>query len=128
MKFNKWIALFLLAFLHFNSNAQTDKTFPVSGVFQLQDETGSRPKDFNKVSIESNTFSLWKDNQRMRSYKIVAETKGGFKVEQFFLENETPAAEAEKFNIRINEITANECAVVIIYPQGSEKIHLVRQQ
>lgn len=128
MRFNKCIVLLLLVFLQFNSSAQEVKTFPVSGVFQLQNETGSRPKDFNKVNIESGTFSLWKDNQRMRSYKIVGQTKGGFKVEQFFNENETPAPEPEKFNVRIDEITENRCAVVIIYPQGSEKIHLIRQQ
>ena len=123
MKFNKWIVLFLLCLFGFNSNAQ-DYSFPVTGTYDLQDPADSRPKDFNKVKIETNTFSLWMDGQLVRSYQIVEPIKGGFAVEQIVAGN----GWKEKFNVTINEINNGECFFTVHYEEGSEAIHLQKVQ
>jgi hypothetical protein len=67
------------------------------------------------------------NNQIVRSYKAISEIKGGFSIEQFYLDNQSSNQDIEKFNVQITDITENECFFTISYPQGSETIHLIRE-
>jgi hypothetical protein len=128
MKGSKWIFLILFNFLFISLNAQVENEllFPITGNFSFNPQVGQQ-KDFNQVVIESNIFHLKMDNQIVRSYKAVASIKGGFAVEQFYLENQSPSQNIERFNVNISNITENECFFTVSYTQGSEKIHLIRQ-
>ncbi len=128
MKSFKYIFFILFSVLCLNVSAQNDNdiTFPVTGNFSFDPQVG-QVKNFNKVVIENNVFHLKMDDQIVRSYKAVSEIKGGFSVEQFYLETQSPSQDIEKFNVQITNITENECFFTISYPQGSEKIHLIRE-
>lgn len=128
MKVSKWIlfALFNLLFLSLNAQVDNILVFPVTGSFIFEPHVGQQ-KDFNKVVIESNVFHLKMNEQIVRSYKAIVAIKGGFTVEQFYLDNQNPSQSIEKFNVDISNITENECYFTISYLQGSEKIHLIRQ-
>jgi hypothetical protein len=118
----------MFSVLCFNVSAQNDNniTFPVTGNFSFDPQVG-QVKDFNKVSIENNVFHLKMNNQIVRSYKAISEIKGGFSIEQFYLDNQSSNQDIEKFNVQITDITENECFFTISYPQGSETIHLIRE-
>ena len=128
MKSFKYIFFILFSVLCLNVSAQNDNdiTFPVTGNFSFDPQVG-QVKNFNKVVIENNVFHLKMDDQIVRSYKAVSEIKGGFSVEQFYLETQSLSQDIEKFNVQITNITENECFFTISYPQGSEKIHLIRE-
>ncbi len=128
MKFSKWIFLILMNLVFVSANAQVENApvFPVTGNFTFDPQVGQQ-KDFNNVVIESNVFHLKMDDQLVRSYKAVAAIKGGFSVEQFYLESQSPSQNIEKFNVQISNITESECFFTISYLQGSEKIHLIRK-
>jgi len=128
MKSFKYIFFILFSFLCLNVSAQNDNniTFPVTGNFSFDPQVG-QVKDFNKVSIENNVFHLKMNNQIVRSYKAISEIKGGFSIEQFYLDNQSSNQDIEKFNVQITDITENECFFTISYPQGSETIHLIRE-
>ncbi len=127
MKGYKYIFFLVFSMVCVNLNAQSENaiTFPVSGNFNFDPEVG-QIKDFNKVVIESNVFHLKMNDIVVRSYRAVAEIKGGFAIEQFYLNNQLNQP-IESFNIHITDITENECFFTISYPQGSEKIHLIRE-
>ena len=128
MKRYKYMFFLLFSMVCINLNAQSENaiTFPVSGNFNFDPEVG-QIKDFNKVVIESNVFHLKMNDVVIRSYQSVAEIKGGFAVEQFYLDNQSANQPIEIFNIHITDIAENECFFTISYPQGSEKIHLIRE-
>lgn len=111
-----------------NINAQNENaiSFPVNGNFIFEPQVG-QIKNFNKVEIESNVFHLKMNEVTVRSYQAVSEIKGGFAIEQFYLDNQLNNQLIEKFNVHITDITENECFFTISYPQGSEKIHLIRE-
>lgn len=122
MKINQLILLLFLSLLYFSAHAQ-DVSFPVTGNFNVQNEAGDREKDFNKVQIGAETFSLWMNGQLMRSYKIVSAIKGGFAVEQLVNGN----VYKETFNVTIDQLGENDCYFTVHYEEGSETIHLRRQ-
>ncbi len=128
MNRTKYIFFLLFSMFCMNVSAQNESTitFPVTGVFSFEPQVG-QIKDFNKVVIESSVFYLKMNEQVVRSYKAVSEIKGGFSIEQFYLENQTPNQAIERFNVQITDITENECFFTISYPQGSERIHLIRE-
>lgn len=128
MKSFKYIFFIMFSVLCLNVSAQNDNniTFPVTGNFSFDPQVG-QVKDFNKVSIENNVFHLKMNNQIVRSYKAISEIKGGFSIEQFYLDNQSSNQDIEKFNVQITDITENECFFTISYPQGSETIHLIRE-
>ncbi len=130
MKITKRIFFILLTILfsnvNLNAQVQDNPVFPVTGNFTFDPQVGQQ-KDFNKVVIESNVFHLKMNDEIVRSYKVISEIKGGFSVEQYYLENKSPSQNIEKFNVMISEITENECFFSVIYPQGSEKIHLIKE-
>ncbi len=128
MKSFKYIFFIMFSVLCLNVSAQNDNniTFPVTGNFSFDPQVG-QVKDFNKVAIENNVFHLKMNNQIVRSYKAISEIKGGFSIEQFYLDNQSSNQDIEKFNVQITDITENECFFTISYPQGSETIHLIRE-
>ncbi len=128
MKSYKYIFFLVFSMVCVNLNAQSENaiTFPVSGNFNFNPEVG-QIKNFNKVAIESNVFHLKMNDVVIRSYRAVAEIKGGFAIEQFYLDNQSAYQPLESFNVHITDITENECFFTISYPQGSEKIHLIRE-
>jgi len=111
-----------------NLNAQNENTiaFPVTGSFTFEPQVG-QIKNFNKVEIESNVFYLKMDNQVVRSYRAIEIIKGGFSVEQFYLDGPAAGQDIERFFVEISSITESECFFTINYPQGSEVIHLIRE-
>ena len=117
--------LFGLFFLNLNAQVENNIVFPVTGSYSFVPEVGQQ-KDFNKVVIESNTFQLKMNDEIVRSYRAIAVIKGGFSVEQFFEENQSPTQDIETFNVNITDISESECNFTVSYPIGSEKIHLVR--
>ena len=128
MKSFKYIFFILFSAVCLNASAQDNNniTFPVTGNFSFDPHVG-QVKDFNKVVIENNVFHLKMNNQIVRSYKAISEIKGGFSIEQFYLDHQSSNQVIEKFNVQITNITENECFFTISYPQGSEKIHLIRE-
>jgi hypothetical protein len=118
--------LFIFSFIALNAQVENELIFPITGNFTFNPQVGQQ-KDFNQVVIESNVFHLKMDNQIVRSYKAVTAIKGGFAVEQFYLENQSSSQNIERFNVDISNITENECFFTVSYTQGSEKIHLIRQ-
>jgi hypothetical protein len=128
MKGSKWIflILFIFSFIALNAQVENELIFPITGNFTFNPQVGQQ-KDFNQVVIESNVFHLKMDNQIVRSYKAVTAIKGGFAVEQFYLDNQSSSQNIERFNVDISNITENECFFTVSYTQGSEKIHLIRQ-
>ncbi len=117
---------FSLLCLHVSAQSDNNITFPVTGSFTFEPQVG-QVKNFNKVVIENNVFHLKMDDQMVRSYRAISEIKGGFSVEQFFNETQTASQNIEKFNVQITNITESECFFTISYPQGSEKIHLIKE-
>lgn len=111
-----------------NLNAQNENaiSFPVTGNFMFEPQVG-QVKNFNKVAIESNIFHLKMDNQVVRSYRAIEIIKGGFLVEQFYLDGPSAEQDIERFFVEISSITESECFFTINYPQGSEIIHLIRE-
>ena len=127
MKRYKYIFFLLFSIVCVNLKAQSENTitFPVAGNFNFNPEVG-QIKNFNRVAIESNVFHLKMNDVVIRSYRAVAEIKGGFAIEQFYLDNQLNQP-IETFNVHITDIAENECFFTISYPQGSEKIHLTRE-
>lgn len=128
MKSYKYIFFLLFSIVCINLNAQNDNSvsFPVTGNFIFEPQVG-QVKNFNKVEIESNTFHLKLDNQIVRSYRATETMKGGFSVEQFYLEGQPVGQDIERFFVEISSITETDCFFTINYPQGSEVIHLIRE-
>lgn len=122
MKINTWIVLLLMSLAVFTASAQ-DISFPISGTYLVKDEAGDREKDFNTVQIDENTFSLWRDEQLIRSYHIVSQIKGGYAVEQTV----TGQGYKETFNVTIDQLGASDCYFTIHYEEGSETIHLYKE-
>lgn len=122
MKINPWILCALMSLFYFQADAQS-LSFPVAGVYKVENEPDSREKDFNNVRIESGTFSLWMDGQLVRTYTIVSAIKGGFAVEQIVSGN----TYKESFNVTIDQLSPDDCYFTVHYEEGSEKIHLRRQ-
>ena len=130
MKFNKLIFFLFISTFHFYSTAQNQNAgslqFPYQGTYNLQTAQGSTSRDFNQVAIGSNTFSLQMNGTPVRSYRIISEFKGGFRVERVLPNGQAATAELEAFNVRIFSATEDEYFVAIVYPQGSEELRLVK--
>lgn len=126
MKSVKTYLFALLSIISLNTFAQTEIIFPVSGQFNVQNNSESRP--YNQVTISENTFTILKNGVILKQYRIVEQTEEGLKIEQFFDQNDDPKRDRERFTVKINNFSATEYFVTLYLPQNTESLHLVKNQ
>ncbi len=127
MQFKKLFLTLLLGVSSLSLKAQEAPSFPFTGTYTVQLEDGESAKNFNKVIISNNTFQTLKNDLVTRNYRIVAFIEGGYKVEQYYTENDEQATERDKFLIKIDESSDSEYHLTIFIPYvGTDRVHLVK--
>lgn len=122
MKIRAILIFLLFSGWSFGLNAQQKTSFPITGTFKLQ----GAERDFNKVVIASDGYSVLMNDKVIRSYKIQSKTAEGYEVEQYFEGNQK--RDRARFVVRLDKENADDCFISVIYGGYTEKIHLVRMK
>lgn len=129
MQFKKLFLTLLLGLTSLGLKAQETPSFPFTGTYNVQLDEGQEAKNFNKVVISNNTFQTFKGDLLMRNYRIVKFIEGGYKVEQYYTENDELATERDKLLIKVDEGSESEYRLTVFIPYvGADKVHLVKAE
>ncbi|TXI88135.1 MAG: hypothetical protein E6Q37_00645 [Crocinitomicaceae bacterium] len=126
MKYVKTWLLVLWSIIAQNIHAQTDPSFPVVGQFSVTNS--SETTIYDQVIISQNTFTILKNGVVLKQFRIVEETTEGFKIEQYFSENDYPKRDRQRFTIKIDNFNTNEYYVTLYFTSKTENIHLYKNQ
>lgn len=121
--------LFILLFLcswSLNLKAQEKPSFPITGTFKLQVDDKNGARDYNKVIIEKDGYSVLKDKQVLRTYKIISKTDEGYRVEQYFTGPGSEKKDKPRFLVHLDKENTTDCFITVTYGNRTEKIHLIR--
>lgn len=128
MQLSRLLLAAVLCLFGYLANAQTN-TFPVTGNFRVQADPDMTPMRFNKVVISPESLIVLKDDMEFQRFRITSVSDMGIDVEQYF-EGEDPNVprDRRRFMIQLDQITGSDCYVTLLYPELTEKLHLVRTE
>ncbi len=126
MRIKKLLLLVVLSLSAFASNAQTNFTFPLSGTFSVKQIEGQPINKYNKLIIEGNNFQILKDDLVLKYFRITELTESGYKVEQYFPENDDPKRDRERFFVKIISNNQTESFISVIKPLRTEVVKIVQ--
>ena len=126
MRIKKTLLLLVLCLSSFLLKAQSNFIFPLSGNFIAQQIEGQPINKYDQVTIEGNNFQILKENQVLKYFKILELTESGYKVEQYFPENDDPKRDRERFYVKMEVINETESLITIIKPLRTEQVRLIK--
>ncbi len=126
MRIKKLLLLLVLSLSSYAIKAQTDFTFPLSGTFSVRQLEGQPINKYNKLIVEGNQFQILKDDLVLKYFKILELTENGYKVEQYFLGNDDPKRDRERFYIKIISTNENESYISVEKPLRTELINIIK--
>jgi len=128
MTFKKMFLLLFISASSFTLSAQNLK-FPIEGGYRIQESPEMTPQRFNIVSVEKTFFALFQDQQELQTFKLISFHEGGYNVEQYFPGDDVNVVRDKKrFILRFDNITEQDCFITIIYPERTDKIHLIKSE
>lgn len=126
MRIKKLLLLLVVSLCAFTLKAQTNFTFPLSGTFSVIQLEGQPINKYNKLIIEGNNFQILKDDLVLKFFKITELTESGYKVEQYFPENDDPKRDRERFFVKIISTNETESFISVVKPLRTELINIVK--
>lgn len=127
MKIKGLFILLLLCTWSLSVSAQDKASFPITGTFKLQPEQGVK-KDFNKVIITKDGYSVLKDEKVLRTYKVLYKDAEGYHVEQYFEGSGNEKRDKARFAVKLDKESNTDYYISVLYGGYTERIHLIRSK
>lgn len=122
MKFKEITILIVFFTWSFNSVAQVK--LPLTGTFKVQALNKNEVRDFDKLVITDNGYTLFNGDKSLRTYKLIAKSSEGYLVEQYFEGNEK--TDKPKFTFSLDKEENDVFYITIFRGSRVEKLQLIK--
>jgi len=122
MKFKLIIILLALSTWSFNSKAQVK--LPITGTFKVQAINKNEVRDFDKIVITDDGYTLFNGDKSLRTYKIIAKNSEGYLMEQYFQGNEKK--DKPRFTVSLDKEENDICYITVFRGNRIEKLKLIK--
>lgn len=120
--------VFALSILFFNSVfGQVEKTFPITGNFQLVDSLGTPLTGtvYNRISVSPTIFRVYSNEQELEAFKIVDVLQHTYFVQRHFdSDNENPTGDRTRLFINFETKGENLYKVFLARSLSSDILYL----
>ncbi len=122
MKFKGIIIFFVLLNWSFNSKAQTK--LPITGSFKIEATNKNEVRDFDKIVINNQSYTLFNGEKSLRTYKVISKNFEGYLMEQYFEGNEKK--DKPRFTVSLDKEENDVCYITVFRGSRIEKLKLIR--
>ncbi len=122
MKFKKIILLFALITWSFNSIGQAK--LPISGTFEVQAINKNEVRDFDKIAITNDGYTLLSGEKSIRTYKLISKNSEGYLMEQYFEGIEKK--DKPRFTVSLDKEENDICYITVFRGSRVEKLKLIK--
>jgi len=122
MKFKGIIILLVFFTWSFNSSAQVK--LPLTGTFKVQALNKNEVRDFDKIVITEDGYTLFNGEKSLRTYKVIAKNSEGYLVEQYFEGNEKK--DKPKFTVLLDKKENDVFYITFFRGSRVEKMQLIK--
>jgi hypothetical protein len=122
MKFKVFIVLLVLLTWSLNSKAQVK--LPITGKFQIEALDKNEKRDFDKIIITNNGYTLCKGEKSLRTYKLISKNTEGYLMEQVF--EGTKKKDTPRFTVSLDKEENDVCYITVFRGSKVEKLKLTK--
>lgn len=122
MKFKGIIILLSILTISFSGKSQAE--LPITGTFKVQAINKNEVRNFDKIVITKDGYSLINGENTIGVFKVIAKNSEGYLVEQYFEEN--LKKDKPRFTVSL-DITQNEVYHITVFRGNrTEKLQLIK--
>lgn len=122
MKFKQIIIL--LALLTWSSNSLGQAKLPITGTFEVQVVNKNEVRDFDKIAITNDGYTLFKGEKSVRTYKLISKNSEGYLMEQYFEGIEKK--DKPRFTVSLDKEENDICYITVFRGSRVEKLKLIK--
>lgn len=116
--------IILLVFFNWSFNSRAQVKLPLTGTFKVQALNKNEVRDFDKLVITEDGYTLFNGEKSLRTYKVIAKNSEGYLVEQYFEGNEKK--DKPKFTVLLDKKENDVFYITFFRGSRVEKMQLIK--
>ena len=116
--------IILLVFFNWSFNSRAQVKLPLTGTFKVQALNKNEVRDFDKLVITEDGYTLFNSEKSLRTYKVIAKNSEGYLVEQYFEGNEKK--DKPKFTVLLDKKENDVFYITFFRGSRVEKMQLIK--
>jgi hypothetical protein len=116
--------IILLVFFNWSFNSRAQVKLPLTGTFKVQALNKNEVRDFDKLVITDDGYTLLDGEKSLRTYKVIAKNSEGYLMEQYFEGNEKK--DKPRFTVSLDKKENDVCYITVFRGSRVEKLKLIK--